>query len=111
VADVPLEKGGNGDGFGPHDLIEAALATCMAITVRKTAETEAIPLVDVRCDVRLDRTDPTAAVLRYALAFQGPLTTEQEARLREAASGCPVSRTLANGVRINASPAESEGRG
>ena len=32
VADVPLEKGGAGKGFGPHDLLEAALATCLRFT-------------------------------------------------------------------------------
>ena len=38
VADAPLEKGGAGAGFGPHELLEAALATCLNIAVRMSAK-------------------------------------------------------------------------
>lgn len=44
VADVPMEKGGAGQGFGPHELLEAALATCLTMTVRMAAEHLGIPL-------------------------------------------------------------------
>lgn len=37
VADVPVENGGGGQGFGPHELLEAALATCLTMTARMSA--------------------------------------------------------------------------
>jgi putative redox protein len=103
------DKGGAGAGFGPHELIEAALATCMTITVRKQAEKDGIPLAAGRCEVRLDRSDPIEPVFRHALIFDGPLSVEQETQLRQAAAMCPVARTLVGGIA--AAPANGYGEG
>ena len=62
-ADVPKIKGGTGHGFGPHELVEAALATCMAISVEMYAAKHAIPLESVAVEVRLDRSRPTEVAL------------------------------------------------
>lgn len=35
--DAPLAKGGGGTGFGAHELLEAALATCVNMAVRMTS--------------------------------------------------------------------------
>ena len=102
VADVPIEKGGAGEGFGPHDLIEAALATCIAMTVRMAAAKHGFPLQRVRCEVRIDRSQPEHVTLNYDLTLGGPLTAEQQAKLREAASRCPVARTLTGPIRLHA---------
>jgi len=93
-ADIPKLKGGAGLGFGPHDLLEAALATCIAITVELYAAKHGIPLESVEAVVRIDRSQPGDAVLNYSLDFRGSLTDEQRNLLRVAASKCPVQRTL-----------------
>lgn len=94
IADLPREKGGEGDGFGPHELLEAALATCMAMTVRMVAAKEGIPLTGVTCKVRIDRSVPDEVTLHHTLSFEGSLSEQQEHRLRDVAQRCPVSRTL-----------------
>ena len=43
-ADVPKDKLGDGCGFGPHELLEATLATCMAFTLEKYAAKHSLPL-------------------------------------------------------------------
>ncbi len=93
-ADLPAAKGGAGSGFGPHDLLEAALATCMTITVEMYAAKHGIPLESAAAQVRLDRNDPDAVALIYSLTFEGPLSEDQRESLRVAASKCPVRRTL-----------------
>lgn len=98
IADVPAEKGGLGNGFGPHELLEAAFATCLSMTVRMYAAKHAIPLSSASCEVRIDRSNPDAAVLNYALELEGSLTDEQSDRLRTAADKCPVARTLRGAV-------------
>ena len=98
VADVPVEKGGAGKGFGPHELLEAAFATCLTMTVQMYAAKHGLPLHAAQCEVRIDRSVPGTATLNYALTFDGPLTDEQSARLREAASRCPVAKTLTGAV-------------
>lgn len=100
VADVPLEKGGGGLGFGPHELLEAAFATCLTMTVQMSAAKHGIPLEGVRCEVRLDRTVPNVVTLYYDLTFDGPLTAEQSAKLRDAATRCPVGKTLSGAIHL-----------
>lgn len=101
-ADLPAAKGGAGLGFGPHDLLEAALATCMTITVEMYAAKHGIPLVSAAAEVRLDRSDPDAVILIYSLTFEGSLTAEQRESLRNAASRCPVQRTLTGRLSLRA---------
>jgi len=93
-ADIPKIKGGAGHGFGPHELVEAALATCLAITCEMYAEKYAIPLESVAVEVRLDRGSPPDVQLVYSLAFRGALSDDQRSALRSAASRCPVQQTL-----------------
>lgn len=105
TADVPAEKGGAGEGFGPHELLEAAFATCLTMTVRMYAAKHGFPLAGAECEVRIDRSIPGAVTLDYALDFVGPLTDEQAARLREAAGRCPVAKTLSGAITLR--PSES----
>jgi putative redox protein len=105
-ADRPPEKGGAGDGFGPHDLLEAALATCLAMTVTMHAAKHGWPVRQARAAVRLDRSRPDEVVFEYTLDIDGDLTDDQRAALRAAAANCPVSQTLAKrpAVRPKSSP-------
>ncbi len=106
VADLPAAKGGAGRGFGPHDLLEAAVATCLTMTARLYAEKHGLPLAAARCTVQLNRADPTAVVADYDLSLDGPLTDEQAAGLRAAVARCPVAKTLAGGVAMRATGTE-----
>jgi putative redox protein len=99
-ADVPPDKGGAGAGFGPHELLEAALATCMAITVQKQARERGYPLKQARCEVRIDRSQPGRVTYHYELFLEGEIDPEQEVVLRDAASRCPVFQTLTSSVEV-----------
>jgi putative redox protein len=94
VADVPKLKGGAGCGFGPHELLEAALATCLTISVEMCAAEHGIPLESAEAEVRLDRSLSSEVHLIYSLTFRGAITQEQRNLLKVAASQCPVQRTL-----------------
>jgi putative redox protein len=111
VADLPREKGGEGKGFGPHELLEAALATCVTMTVRMYAAKYNIPMAGVQCAVRLDRSVPNAVTLHYDLSFGGPVTDEQANQLREAASKCPVARTLTGAIAVQPVPPGARAEG
>jgi len=111
VADLPVAKGGAGQGFGPHDLLEAAFATCLTMTVQMSAAKHGLPLTGVQCEVRIDRSIQGAATLHYALTFDGPLTAEQAAQLRDAASRCPVAKTLTGTIALQPAGEAGAGRG
>ena len=102
-SDVPLEKGGAGAGFGPHELLEAALASCLNIWVRVSAQTRNIPLTGVVTEVTLERQNPGEVVFRYALELKGHLTEEQRWELIQAAQSCPVHQTLAGKISFTCS--------
>ena len=101
VADLPTSKGGEGQGFGPHELLEAALATCMTITVKLCARKTDIDLQSVSCVVQLDRSTPDEVKATYQLTLEGTITQEQASMLCDAASKCPVAKTLAKAIAIH----------
>ncbi|MFZ0960882.1 MAG: OsmC family protein [Terriglobia bacterium] len=100
LSDTTTDKGGNHDGFRPHDLLEAALANCVNMTVRMYADHHGIPLVGVTTRVNLDRSLPDEVVFQYEVELAGELTSEQKQALFLAAHACPVRRTLSKKIRF-----------
>jgi putative redox protein len=99
AADVTAEYGGAGAGFRPHELLEAALATCVNMTVRVYAEAHAIVIGEVRTRVEVDRSTPDETVFRYGVEIDGA-TPEEKERLLRAARACPVRKTLSQTIRF-----------
>ena len=98
--DTTTDKGGENCGFRPHELLEAALATCMNMTLRMAAEKHGIPLTGVSVTVSLNRKEPEAPVFEHSVQFGGALTEAQKARLLSAAERCPVRNTLSQPLRF-----------
>jgi putative redox protein len=94
TADAPVAKGGGGAGFGPHELLEAALATCLNMAVRMQASKLGIPIGEVTTMVNLDRSDPVTAVFNYRVSIAGDISPNDRLILDEAARTCPVVSTL-----------------
>jgi len=93
-ADVPPIKGGQGTGIGPHELLEASLATCINMWIRMQADHLGIAVGPINVTVNLKRDHPEEAVYEYAVKLDGALSEEQRAMLLLAAENCPVRRTL-----------------
>lgn len=104
--DAPAEKGGGDAGFRPHDLLEAALAGCLNITLRKYAASHNIPLSGATTWVSLNRQLPTETVFEYGLELQGPITEAQRQELIEAAAACAVHQTLSRKISFKCLSAE-----
>jgi putative redox protein len=102
VADAPLDKGGGGAGFGPHELLEAALATCINIAVRMRADTRGIALDGVSTAVRLDRSLADRVEFECATVYTGSLSAEDRKQLDEADNICPVRQTLSKKITFTA---------
>ena len=98
LGDTTTDKGGGGGGFRPHDLLEAALACCVNMTIRMYAGHHAIALQGVHTKVSLDRSQPGQALFRYWVELEGELTAQDRERLLRAAQACPVRRTLSGGI-------------
>jgi putative redox protein len=102
ASDTTQDKGGSGSGFRPHELLEAALASCINMRLCMVADRHALPLAGVTTRVMLDRTDPEEGVFEYEIVLRGPLSQEDRDRLLEAAKKCPVRQTLSKRIGFRA---------
>jgi uncharacterized OsmC-like protein/pimeloyl-ACP methyl ester carboxylesterase len=104
--DEPADVGGMGSGLSPYELVSAGLGACTSMTLRLYAERKGWPLQRTRVAVRHEKDagqTPPDTFTRQ-IAVEGPLDTEQTARLFEIADKCPVHRTLEGGSRVVTTP-------
>lgn len=94
LADAGRDKGGQGGGFTPNELLEASLAACLNLHVRQYAAEHALPLTAVFTSVTLDRGHPQETVFHYDISLEGPLTDAQRKQILASALDCPVRKTL-----------------
>jgi len=97
-SDAPPDKGGGGAGFRPHELLEAALANCMNMSLRMFAEEHSIPLSSVSTKVTLDRSKPDEVCFEYAVDLSGDLSESDRQRLLDLTRSCSVRQTLSKKV-------------
>lgn len=93
-ADTTKEKGGCEQGFRPHELLEAALACCMNMSLRMRAEKLCIPLKEVKVQVSLNRENPEQPTFEYHVSFENSLSKEDEQTLLQALECSSVRSTL-----------------
>ena len=96
ATDATVAEGGEGDGVSPHDLYDAALGACKALTVLWYARKRRIPVEDIRVSVRRDDTGERAGVYKLdaQLVVTGPLSELQRAELLRVAQKCPVHKLM-----------------
>jgi putative redox protein len=101
IADAAVGDGGGDAGFKPFALVEAALATCMTMSMRMLADRRGLSLPGLAMWVKMDVTRPDAPVLRYDVDFGGvSLSDDDRARLLRAVVACPVHKALQRPIRI-----------
>jgi putative redox protein len=98
-------KGGVGgnSGMRPHELLEAALASCMTITARMVADELGVSADGVRVFVELERAERTST-FRYELQLPANLSEEQIETMRARVANSPVRRTLSADLRFEPAP-------
>jgi putative redox protein len=96
AVDEGAENGGEDSGPTPHDLYDAALAACKALTVLWYANRKQIPVEDIRVTVERDDTEERSGTYRLlaTLAVTGALTEAQRQELLNVAGKCPVHKLM-----------------
>ena len=96
VVDELPAVGGDDTGPTPHDLYDAAIGACKAITMVWYANRKSLPLTDVSVTIERDDSDERKGSyrLRASLTLGGDLTDAQREELRAVADKCPVHRLM-----------------
>lgn len=96
TVDASAAGGGSDAGPEPHDLYDASLAACKAITVLLYAQRRNIPVQDIEVTVDRDDSEERKGVyrLKSQLRVTGDLTESQREELLRAAGKCPVHRLM-----------------
>jgi putative redox protein len=97
-SDTTIDKGGSNSGFRPHELLEAALASCMNIHIRMFAENHNMDISKIKTEVSLDRNEPEFAVFEYKVEVDGKLTGLEKEKLLQIVQSCPVKKTLSKRI-------------
>ena len=96
ATDVSVEQGGEGSGPNPHDLYDAALGACTALTALWYAKHKNIPVEGIEVSVERDASQERAGIYRLsaALTLTGDLSATQREELLRAAQKCPVHKLM-----------------
>ena len=112
VTDEPVDAGGEDAGPDPYTLLLAALGTCISMTVTLYARRKGWPLERVIVRLRQNRihakdceectrgSEGYVHRIERSVTFEGNLTDEHRARLKEIAHKCPVHKTLTSEIVI-----------
>lgn len=93
VADAPVPAGGDGAGPEPHDLLDAALGACTALTVTMVARRKQMPLDDVIVQVTREEANGVYKLFRH-IELVGALDASQREYLLGISNKCPIHKTL-----------------
>ncbi len=99
LTDAALAAGGEDLGPDPHELLDAALASCTALTLMLYARRKGWPLQGVEAEVSHDEADGVYR-MRRDIRLVGSLSPDERERLLEIANKCPVHRTLSGRFEI-----------
>src|ERR1700749_367590 len=88
--DASVADGGEGLGPNPHDLYDAALGACEALTVLWYANRKGIAVAEIEVSIERDQSQEKAGTYRLDsnLKLGGNLTQEQRLELLSVASKC-----------------------
>jgi putative redox protein len=95
-ADVAVAEGGADEGPSPHDLYDAALGACKALTVMWFARKKGMAVDDIRTEVQSDNSQERAGVYRLQtkLVISGAISDAELAQLAAVAEKCPVHKLM-----------------
>jgi putative redox protein len=93
---LSVEEGGEDAGPSPHDLYDAALGACKALTLLWFARRKGIPVEDIEVQVDRDASAERQGVYKLATTIRltGALDDAQRAQLLAAAAKCPVHKLM-----------------
>lgn len=92
-SDAPESKGGQYNGFRPHELLESALASCINISIRMIAKKNNIRIETVETQVEIEKTNDKS-IFNYSIKLSDNLNQNDKDFLMSIIDLCAVKQTL-----------------
>jgi putative redox protein len=95
-ADVKIAEGGEDSGPDPHDLYDASIAACKALTVLWYAKRKNIDVQGIEVNVDHDSSQERSSIYKItaSLTLTGDLTAAQKRELLSVADKCPIHKLM-----------------
>lgn len=95
-SDVASALGGNDSAPDPHDLYDASLAACKAITILMFTKRKQIPLDYLELELVRDATQENKGQykLNVSITLYGPLSNDDVSKIAEIADKCPIHKLM-----------------
>ena len=100
ITDEPASVGGTDTGPAPHQLLPAALASCISTMIALYVQRKEWDVGEVRVDVEYDH-ESVPRQFDVTIHLPGGLTRGQIDRLKRVGETCPVRRALLAGFSFN----------
>ncbi len=97
ISDATIEKGGQGLGFRPHEILECAYASCLNMFTQMQCEKIGVSFKDILVKVDLSRLE-NKTIFNYSINFTGNITDSQKEIILKAIEESPVRKTLSKPV-------------
>ncbi len=96
TTDATASEGGSDAGPSPHDLYDAALGACKALTVLWYAQRKKIAVHDIEVQVERDSSQERQGLyrLKTILKVTGDISAAQKQELLTVAGKCPVHKLM-----------------
>lgn len=96
ISDIIESEGGEDLGPSPHDLYDAALASCKALTLMWYANKKGITIEHIETKIERDDSQERQGVykLRATLHIRGTFTDQEFDQLKTVAEKCPVHKLM-----------------
>lgn len=100
IVDITSNKGVSGSRISPFELLEAALASCMNISLRRQAKKEGIELEKVETTVSINQNIDGKTIFEYECTILDELDEQTIERIKSILQNCPVRKTLSNQIEF-----------
>ncbi|BEV72700.1 MULTISPECIES: OsmC family protein [unclassified Paludibacterium] len=96
VVDMPATAGGSDSGPDPHDLYDAALGACKALTMLWYAQRKGIEMGDIRVEVARDSSAEAQGTYRLqaSITLDDALDADTQQKLLAIADRCPIHKLM-----------------
>ncbi len=101
LADTEWNGIGGSVAPSPHNLLDASLAACIAMTVRIAADSRSTPLDRVSVEVNHIAETPDSSDFECRVTLEGDLTEKERAGLLRVAHHCQISKILTKPIEIS----------